>query len=112
MALQDEDFIIRQVQQLAKGLGKFMGLEGIKDILQFEQSEDGELTDDQIETIVLMTHIEEIQTNKDLTLNALSQELRLKPEDINALYANERFATEEELERLRTYVDENARYLD
>lgn len=112
MSLQDQDFIIRQVQQLAKGLGRFMGLEGIKDILQFEQTEDGELTDDQIETIVLITHIEEIQTNKDLSIHALSQEIRIKPEDINALYANERFATESELEKMRLYVEENTEYLE
>lgn len=34
MALEDEDFIIRQTKLLAKGLGQFLGKESVDEILQ------------------------------------------------------------------------------
>lgn len=42
MPLEDEDFILRQVKQMAQGLGQFLSKEDVKEILQMED-EQGEL---------------------------------------------------------------------
>lgn len=112
MVLEDEDFIIRQVQQLAKGLGKFLGIDAIKDILQLDQDEEGQLSDEEIETIVLITNIEEIQKNRGLSLEELSDEIGLPVRELEKLYSNEKFADEEELEKMRRFVEEHDLWLD
>lgn len=66
MALEDKDFIVRQVQQLAEGIGKFLGKESIKELIKYDQSQDGALTDDEIETILLVVDVKEIQKNKNI----------------------------------------------
>lgn len=112
MSIEDQDFIIRQVQQLAKGLGKFLGLDAIKEILQLEQTEDGKLADEEIETILLVTNIEEIQLNRGLTFEELSKETSLSPEVIKGLVSNKRFADENELIKLRSFVEKNQEWLN
>jgi hypothetical protein len=112
MVLEDQDFIMRQVQQLAKGLGKFLGIDAIKDILQLEQaSEENALSDEEIEAIVLITHMEEIQEERGLTINQLAQEVHLRPEDIQSFYTNERFPSHTEIENIHQFVENNQAYL-
>lgn len=103
--IEDQDFIIRQVKQLAKGLGKFLGAGAIKDILFFEQGTETGLSDEEIESLVLLSHIEDIQEQQNLSLTDLAQSLSILPESLQELQANERFATPEEQNKLRQFVD-------
>lgn len=110
MALEDKDFIVRQVQQLAEGIGKFLGKESIKELINYDQSQEGALTDDEIETILLMTDIKEIQENKSLSNQEVSKELGITEKDLEDLYNSDRFATPSELIALRDFVEENENY--
>lgn len=105
MGLEDRDFIIRQVQQLAEGVGKFLGKESIKELINYDQSQKDALSDDEIETILLITNIKEIQENEELSNQEVSRELGIAENDLDNLYNSERFATSSELTALRDFVE-------
>lgn len=105
MGLEDKDFIIRQVQQLAEGVGKFLGKESTKELINYDQSQEHALSDDDIETILLITNIKEIQESEQLSNKEVAKELGISENDLNDLYNSERFATPSELILLRDFVE-------
>ena len=110
MGLEDKDFVLRQVQELAEGIGKFLGKESIKELINYDQSQEDALSDEDIETILLISNIREIQQNKALSDEEISKELGLAEQDLDDLYNNERSAASVELAALREFVEENESY--
>ena len=110
MGLEDKDFIIRQVQQLAEGVGKFLGKESIKELINYDQTQDGALSDDDIESILLMTNIKEIQESEQLSNKEVARELNISETDLEDLYNSERFATSSGLIALRDFVEKKESY--
>lgn len=107
MAFEEKDFIMRQVKQLAEGMGKFLGLESIKEIINYDQAEEDKLSDDEIETVILMTNLQEIQKDKRVSNEEISKELGITEQDLEELYSSERFATPVELIEIRDFVEKN-----
>lgn len=107
MGLEDKDFVLRQVQELASGIGKFLGKESIKELINYDQFQEGALSDEDIETILFITTIRDIQESNGLTDNEISNELGMSEHDLDDLYKNERSATSSELTALREYVEDN-----
>lgn len=110
MGLEDKDFILRQVQELAEGIGKFLGKDSIKELINYDQSQEGALSDEDIETILLITTIRDIQESEGLSDEDLSSELGMIEDDLEKLYNNERSVTPVELEALRNFVAEKETY--
>lgn len=106
MSIEDQDYIMRQVQLLAKGIGKFLDIFSIKQILMSEHRIEDQIADREIETIVYMTRLEEIQTSRNLTTEELSQEMGVNSTTLAQLFSNERVASNEELEKLIRYVED------
>lgn len=98
--IQDEDFLIRQIKSIAKGLGKFMGKEQIKEILNFTEDEQGLLADDEFETIIVMTIIETIIYNAQMSFSDLSNELDIEIDRLRNLMNNKEYASANELDHL------------
>lgn len=107
MGLEDKDFVLRQVQELAEGIGKFLGKESIKELINYDQSQEDALSDEDIETILLITTMRDIQQRKGLSDNEVLSALGMTENDVDNLYNNERSATAMELAELRKYVEEN-----
>ncbi|MEG0679859.1 MAG: hypothetical protein RR439_08475 [Carnobacterium sp.] len=107
MALEDKDFIMRQVKQLAEGIGKFLGLESIKELINYDQSEEDILSDDEIEGIILITDVKEIQKKKKLSNKEIAKKLEITENDLNHLYNGERFTTPSELIEIRRFIERN-----
>lgn len=107
MAFEEKDFIMRQIKQLAEGMGKFLGLESIKEIINYDQAEEDKLSDDEIETIILMTNLQEIQKEKRLSNEEISKELGIAEQDLEELYNSERFAAPAEHIEIRDFVEKN-----
>lgn len=110
MGLEDKDFVLRQVQELAEGIGKFLGKDSIKELINYDQSQEGALSDEDIETILLVTSIRDIQKSEGLSDEDLSSELGMTENDLENLYNNERSAASVELEALRDFVAEKETY--
>lgn len=106
MGLEDKDFVLRQVQELAEGIGKFLGKDSIKELINYDQSQEGALSDEDIEAILLVTTIRDIQESESLSDEDLSSELGMTEQDLEKLYNNERSVTPDELNALRDFVEE------
>lgn len=110
MGLEDKDFVLRQVQELAEGIGKFLGKDSIKELINYDQSQEGALSDEDIEAILLVTTIRDIQESEGWSDEDLSSELGMTEQDLEKLYSNERSVTPVELETLRDFVAEKETY--
>lgn len=108
MVLEDKDFIMRQVQQLAEGIGKFLGKESIKELINYDQTQEDALTDDEIETILLIVNVKEIQNQEKLSNKEVSTELGISENDLDHLYKVERSATSAEFTALNRFIDKYA----
>ncbi len=108
---EENDYITRQIKTMVKGLGKFMGLEQIKEFLNLSGDEQSSITDDELETIIATSKIEIISVNKGLTNKELAAELNMTEEETNKLLNNELITSEEKVEQLNQFIDQNHIYL-
>ena len=107
----ENDYIMKQIKGMVRGLGKFMGLEDIREFLSLSDDEQSVITDDELETIIATSKIEIISGNKGLTSEELATELNLTVKELNQLMSNEIIASEENLDRMVTFISENQSFL-
>ena len=107
----ENDYIMSQIKSMVRGLGKFMGLEQIKELLQLTDDQQGDITDLELETIITVSKLEIILTNKDNSLNYLISEMNINIERIKMIMDHQSIATQDELDQLNRYIIENELYL-
>lgn len=107
----ENDYIMKQIKSMVRGLGKFMGLEQIKELLQLSEDQQGDITDLELETIIAISKLEVILSNKEDTNDALSDDTEIDSERLHRLLNHEVTATQEELEQLNDYINSNQSYL-
>lgn len=103
----ENDYIMKQIKAMVRGLGKFMGLEQIKDLLQLTDEQQGNLTDLELETIISISKLEIILMNKKISINDLIEELMISQERVVKLIDHEIVATQNELDQINNYIYEN-----
>ena len=108
----ENDYIIKQIKSMVRGLGKFMGLEQIKELLQLNDDQQGDITDLELETIIAISKLEIIMTNKEVSESELSDELTIDHKRMSMLIANQTAATQEELDKLNNYIENNEQDLN
>ena len=107
----ENDYIMSQIKSMVRGLGKFMGLEQIKELLQLTDDQQGDITDLELETIITVSKLEIILANKDNSLNYLISEMNINIERIKMIMDHQSIATQDELDQLNRYIIENELYL-
>lgn len=107
MGFEDKDFIIRQVKKIAEGLGSFLTLKSVKELVNYELSEDELLNDDEIEAVLLVCKVEDIQKKNKQSSEYISKKLAIEEEEWLELKNGDRFPTSYELIALRTFVQNN-----
>ena len=107
----ENDYIMKQIKSMVRGLGKFMGLEQIKELLQLTDDQQGDITDLELETIITVSKLEIILTNKDNSLNYLISEMNINIERLKMIMDHQSIATQDELDQLNRYIIENELYL-
>ena len=108
---EEKDFVIQQIQGIAKTLGKFLGLEQVKEIINLNQEQQETLTDKELESILAAAKIENILMNSPLTAEAVAQQLDIEAERLDLLLNNEIAAEPQELTRILEFIDNNSQYL-
>lgn len=108
----ENDYIMKQIKSMVRGLGKFMGLEQIKELLQLSDDQQGTITDLELETIIVISKLEIIIANKEISIDELSDELMIDYERLNMLIANQIAATQKELDKLNNYIENNEQHLN
>ncbi len=107
----ENDYIMKQIKSMVRGLGKFMGLEQIKELLQLSGDQQGDITDLELETIIAISKMEIILANKDVSLDSLLDEIEINQERMKMLMNHETAATQEELDQLNNYIQDNQSHL-
>ena len=107
----ENDYIMKQIKGMVKGLGKFMGLEQIKELLQIDGDHQADITDLELETIISISKLEIIMTNKEVSVDELSKILMINDKHLSMLMSHEASATQEELDQLNNYIQDNQSYL-
>lgn len=105
MSLEDKDFIIRQIKQVAEGLGQFLSLNSVKEMVQYDDTEEDVLSDEEIGAILLMHNVRKVQQDKNLSDEALSKELGINNGDLINLENGEKHPTTTELTVLRSFTN-------
>lgn len=106
MTIEDQDFIMRQVKLMAKGLGVFMGLSSIKELISLEYSFDDELTDTEIDGIIFLARTEELIDKNILSKKELEEALEVSSERVDKLLNNVVKPNGEEREKLEQLIDD------
>lgn len=109
--MEERDYIMRQIQQMVKGLGKFMGLEQIKEILQLSETQQAVILDEELESIILMSKVELIAKNAAYSDKQLATHLEISKKRLKFFRNNESYATSEERQRLSQFIKENQKHL-
>ena len=107
----ENDYIMSQIKSMVRGLGKFMGLEQIKELLQLTDDQQGDITDLELETIITVSKLEIILANKENSLNHLISEININSDRIKMIMDYQSIATQDELDQLNRYILENELYL-
>lgn len=107
----ENDYIMSQIKSMVRGLGKFMGLEQIKELLQLTDDQQGDITDLELETIITVSKLEIILANKENSLNHLISEININSDRIKMIMDYQSIATQDELDQLNRYIIENELYL-
>ena len=107
----ENDYIMSQIKSMVRGLGKFMGLEQIKELLQLTDDQQGDITDLELETIITVSKLEIILANKENSLNHLISEINIKSDRIKMIMDYQSIATQDELDQLNRFIIENKLFL-
>ena len=107
----ENDYIMNQIKSMVRGLGKFMGLEQIKELLQLTDDQQGDITDLELETIITASKLEIILANKENSLNHLISEININSDRIKMIMDYQSIATQDELDQLNRFIIENELFL-
>lgn len=108
---EESDYIMRQIKAMVRGLGKFMGLEQIKELLQLNEVQQESMSDLELETIIAVSKLELIMANKKISIQDLANELKLNVILITQLLNHELIAAQNQLDMLNNYIEVNYKYL-
>lgn len=104
MAIEDKDFILRQVKQLAQGLGMMLSKNTLKELVNYEQSEAASLSDEDIEAIILMTDVESKAKRENLSEKEIAGKVGMTKDEWQELIQGSRLPTAVESKMLSDYV--------
>ena len=106
MSIEDQDFIMRQIKLLAKGIGALMDIESLKELLFMEFSVEDELSDHEVESLIYTARVEDLIEREVLSNEELETYLGVSSDRITQFKNNSDIPTEIELEKLKQLVDE------
>lgn len=69
MMEEEKDFIMRQIKQIAKNLGSFLSKESLREFINYDQSSEESLSDEELDQILLISSLEET-----IRINQLSED--------------------------------------
>ena len=108
---KEKDFVVQQIKGIAKTLGKFMGLEQIKEIIDIDEDQSEAMSDDELETILAAAKIENILNQSDITVKDAAEEMELDIDRLREFLKDDAVASDEELEKLTDFIQSNQEFL-
>lgn len=85
MSYEDKDWIMRQIKQLASGIGKFLGKDSVKEIVNLEFKESGGMTDKELDDVLLLIDVEKKLMNSNISDAEFFKETTVERKRFNLL---------------------------
>lgn len=104
MAIEDKDFIIRQVKQFARGLGMMLSKNSLRELINYEQSETNALSDEELESIILLADVNDKLKKEHLSEKEIAERFGMKLEEWQNLVNGSRLPTNDENKMLTDYL--------
>lgn len=105
MSYEEKDWIMRQVKLVAISLGKILGKDSLKEMINFELSDSEKLSDEEIEQILLLIEVEDILKGQNLSNEKVTQTVGIGSERLAILFSDYTQLTSEEEERLIKFLE-------
>lgn len=105
MALEDKDFILKEIKQTVRNMGKILGLESVKDLLAMDSMMQ-DVEPAEIETVYYVEFIHDEQMRSGLTDALMAEQIGISDQAWQELYQSQRSATSEELVKLADYFNQ------
>ncbi|WP_159723685.1 hypothetical protein [Enterococcus sp. CSURQ0835] len=104
MGIEDKDFIIRQVKQVARGLGMLLSKNSLKEFISYEQTEADLLRDDELEAIILLADVEAKVKKEKLSEQAAAEKFEMSVAEWESLLHGSRLPTSKEKQALIAFL--------
>lgn len=101
---EEKDWFMRQVRQVAEGLSSMVSKETIKDLLNFEQQPEQQLSDDEIEKIILVVQVNQKAHKLKLSESELLASLDLDAETWERINKQNEIPDEESATKLSSFL--------
>lgn len=108
---EEKDFLMKQIKNIAKGLGKFLGVKEIEEIIFMDENQARALNDRELESIVAVAKLESVHANSEYSLEELATELDITIRRLEELFKNEDAASFDEIALMNQFVKSNNQYL-
>ena len=104
MSYEEKDWIMRQIKQIAIGLGRILGKDSLKEMINMELSASERMSDEELDDVLLLIEVEEKITLDKLTAEAFETKLKLTQERFEQLLADYSLLKSDERKTLKEYV--------
>lgn len=101
---EEKDWFMRQVRHVAEGLSSMVSKETIKDLLNFEQQAEQQLSDEDIEKIILVVQVNQKAHKLNLNEAELHASLNLELETWERINKQHEIPDEESATKLRLFL--------
>ncbi|HAJ70120.1 MAG TPA: hypothetical protein DCO62_02710, partial [Alkalibacterium sp.] len=112
MSYEDQDFIMRQIKNYAKGIGVLLDISSLKELLKLEFSIEESLSDSEIESIIYTARIENYINRRVLSEEELEKLLGLNREQIDKLVTTTEKASQKEVDLLKELVENEKNWIN
>lgn len=106
MSYEEKDWIMRQIKQIAVGLGKMLGRDSLKEMINLELSASEKLTDEEIDTILLLVEVEDKVETKQIKTEDYPEKVGIPRERLTNILIDYTLVTEAEKMRLKKFLGE------
>lgn len=106
MGIEEKDFLLRQLRQLAEGLGAILGKESLKELIRYDQSTSEKLSDEEIDLILLIVLVKEKANDLKLSEVKLAESLAMELTAWQEIDQGTRLPSVGEYQQLKKFSEE------
>lgn len=101
---EERDFIMRQIKQIAKNFGSFLSKESLKEFINYDQSSQESLSDDELDQILLISSLKDAIELNQLSQNLVESETGFSAEEIEEAHNLEFIINEQQQQKINSLL--------
>lgn len=105
MSYEEKDWIMRQIKQIAIGLGRFLGKDSVKEMINMELSESEKISDEDLDDVLLLIDVEDKLVLSQLKESDYLSEIGMTHVRFNDLLVDYSILSDTERKKLKEFVD-------